>query len=90
MYKLNRWYDRLPEPWRFLLFILLLFPMIIVGAYGTSHDRMWAACAGYLPMVGLILMRVWYHYLRRPPAPKPEDGCDERRAGLRVYQGGKR
>ncbi len=90
MYKLNRWYDRLGEPWRFLLFVLLVFPMIVIGAYGTSHGKTWAVLAGYLPMAVLILVRVWYHYLAKRPEPKPDPGCDERPTRLRMLQGGKR
>ncbi len=88
MYRLNRWYDRLGEPWRFLVFFVPLLAMIIVGAYGTSHGEVWAMLVGYLPMAGLILMRLWYFWRARLMADRKRLEYD--RNGPTIIQGGKR
>jgi len=56
--RLNRWYDRQPEPRRFLLFFL---PFFVVYC-ATLHPGLWVKGAAILTLVGALLWRMaWIH-----------------------------
>lgn len=52
--KLNKWYDRLREPWRFLGMIVLTWPPIILIYTDVSF---WAKTAGFCFLILLVAIR---------------------------------
>jgi len=57
VYKFNRWFDRIPEPKRFLIFLIVFVPFVACGPY-TIESIFGVGSIGHL-----IGITVWGIYI---------------------------
>jgi hypothetical protein len=55
--KLNQWYDRLPEPRRFLTMLAITMPGIFLMGFDLDVK---VRFAGFVYLTGLVLARIWW------------------------------
>lgn len=57
---LNRWYDKLREPKKFLVFMAIVVPGILLAASGTASIHL--AIAGFLWLLLIVVVRTQYRH----------------------------
>jgi hypothetical protein len=65
MKRFNLWFDRLPEPNRFLMMMTLTFPPIVMASNDTFPVGV--RVGGFTVLLGLLAMRVWHIHSASPP-----------------------
>jgi len=58
--RVNRWYDRLPNDPRFMLFILMVWPLIIGIHLAVHFHAFKTAMILMMALLGLGAVRVWW------------------------------
>ena len=71
MHKLYNLYDSLPEPARFLTFLSIAMPGIILLGFEKVMDNPWFFFAGFTYLVILGLTR-FYHLATKEKSKKPK------------------
>ena len=70
LWRLYRRYDRLQEPWRFIIFMAFLMPVMITA---TNPYSAAVAAIGWVTLVFVLVTRFWYHYARPISAKRRQD-----------------
>jgi len=65
LYRINKRYDHLKEPYRLLILIVLAMPGIFCA--NVTTDNIWLTAGGILYLVALLIFRVLYidGYIRK-------------------------
>ncbi len=84
VWQFHNWYDRQKEPKRFLIMLLLVFPVITLNIWVTSPALFLVWVAYLLLMLG---PRVWRHHVRlkKDVTKKPATKNAERPEGVTLH-----
>ncbi len=63
--KLNRWYDSLKDPWRFITAILLVLPPIILANIGLMRGSVPVVLMGFVGLLSIIGFRITAKWIER-------------------------
>jgi hypothetical protein len=61
--RINKWYDKVREPYRYLIFIGIIISLVSLTNYGMNHGNMILGLSGFA-LTGIIGLSRFYHIRR--------------------------